>query len=137
MVRVLGLDVGSKSIGIAVTDELGFCAHAVTTLERKGTARDVVRVLQYCKQYATTKVVIGMPYEMDGALGKRAVRVQVFADAMAAAGAEVELCDERYSTVEAEAVLLEADLSRKKRRQVIDQLAAQVILERWLIGQRE
>ena len=134
--RVLGLDVGSKSIGIAVTDELDLSAHAVTTLDRKGTKRDVTAILEYCKEYATTKVVVGMPYEMDGAFGKRAVRVQVFADALAQAGVTVEFCDERYSTVEAESILLQADLSRHKRRQVIDQLAAQVILQRWLDANR-
>lgn len=131
-VRVLGLDVGSKTIGVAVTDELGVAAHAVKTLERRGTARDVEQVLALARSYGTDRVVVGLPYEPDGTEGQRAKRVRVFADALAQAGLAVELWDESFSTVEAEEVLLEADLSRKKRKKVIDRLAAQVILQGWL-----
>jgi putative Holliday junction resolvase len=133
-VRVLGLDVGSRTIGVAVTDDLGLCAHALVTLERRGTVADVVQVRKLADQYETRHVVVGLPYEMDGTEGKRCERVRVFAEALAADGFRVELCDERYSTVEAEQLLLQADVSRKRRKEVIDQLAAQVILSRWLDG---
>jgi putative Holliday junction resolvase len=128
----LGLDVGSRTIGVAVTDELGLCAHALKTLERKGTVRDVREVAELARQYGTARLVVGMPYELDGSEGQRAKRVHVLVDALVAAGLTVDLWDERFSTVAAEAVLLEADLSRSKRKGVIDRLAAQVILQSWL-----
>ena len=130
--RVLGLDVGSKTIGVAVTDELGVAAHAVETLARRGTVRDVEQILQLAKKLGADRAVVGIPCEADGSEGQRAARVRVLADALANAGLAIETWDESYSTVEAEGVLLEADLSRKKRKQVIDRLAAQVILQGWL-----
>lgn len=132
--RVLGLDVGSRTIGVAVTDELGVAAHAVRTLERRGTVRDVEQVRALAREYDTAEVVVGMPYEPDGSEGQRAKRVRVFLDALTSAGLSCQICDESFSTVEAQEVLIEADLSRKKRKRVIDQLAAQVILQRWLDG---
>jgi putative Holliday junction resolvase len=130
--RVLGLDVGSRTIGVAVTDELGMCAHAVRTLTRKGTRGDVAQVDALAKEYATHHLVVGMPYDLDGNEGARAQRVRVLIDALEAAGYDVDIQDERYSTVEAERSLLEADLSRARRKQVIDAMAAQVILGAWL-----
>ncbi len=130
--RVLGLDVGSRTIGVAVTDELGFAAHGVTTIERKGTKRDVESVGKLVKEYGVTRIVVGMPYEIDGTIGQRGTRVKVFADALAALGCPVELWDERFSTVDATEALLEADVSRQKRKAVIDKVAAQMILRSWL-----
>ncbi|MGZ3427332.1 MAG: Holliday junction resolvase RuvX [Polyangia bacterium] len=130
--RVLGLDVGSRTIGVAVSDELGMAAHGVTTLSRRGTQKDVAQVLELVRRYQAERIVVGMPYEMDGSDGPRATRVRVFLDALVAAGLAVEEWDERYSTVEAEATLLEANVSRSRRKEVIDQMAAQVILQGWL-----
>ncbi len=134
--RVLGLDVGTRTIGIAVTDELGVCAHALRTLQRKGTRGDVLQIEALAKTYATLRLVIGLPYDLEGQEGQRALRVRVLGDALVAAGFSVEYQDERFSTVEAEAVLLEADLSRARRKEVIDGLAAQVILSAWLERRR-
>jgi putative holliday junction resolvase len=131
-VRVLGLDVGSKTIGVAVTDELGMAAHALEVLDRKGTKRDVEAVRAIASKYGVTQVIVGLPYEPDGSEGQRAKRVRVFIDALAASGLAVDTWDESFSTVEAQEVLLEADLSRGKRKKVIDRLAAQVILQGWL-----
>jgi putative Holliday junction resolvase len=131
-VRVLGLDVGSRTIGVAVSDELGVAAHGVTTLERRGTVKDVSQVRALCDRYKTERIVIGMPYEIDGSEGQRASRVRVLMEALQAAGLSVEPWDERMTTVDAEAVLLEANVSRARRKQVIDQLAAQQILKGWL-----
>ncbi len=130
--RVLGLDVGSRTIGVAVSDELGVAAHGVTTLQRRGTKKDVNQVLELVRKYQAGQVVVGMPYEMDGTDGPRATRVRVLLDALKAAGLTVDEIDERYSTVEAEAVLLQANVSRARRKEVIDQMAAQVILQGWL-----
>ena len=130
--RVLGLDVGSRTIGVAVTDELGVAAHGVTTLQRRGTRKDVDQVLELARRYQAERVVVGMPYELDGSVGPRATRVRVLYDALAAAGLSLDEWDERYSTVEAEATLLAANVSRARRKEVIDQMAAQVILQGWL-----
>jgi len=130
--RVLGLDVGSRTIGVAVTDELGLCAHALRTLQRRGTQADVAQIGTLARTYGTRQLVVGMPYELDGKEGRRAQRVRVFVDALLSHGFMVELQDERYSTVEAERALLEADLSRARRKKVVDALAAQVILTAWL-----
>ena len=130
--RVLGLDVGSRTIGVAVSDELGMAAHGVTTLQRRGTHKDVAQVLELVRRYQAERIIVGMPYELDGSEGRRAVRVRVFYEALAGAGLAVDEWDERYSTVEAEATLLEANVSRARRKEVIDQMAAQVILQGWL-----
>jgi putative Holliday junction resolvase len=119
-----------------VTDELGVCAHGVTTLARKGTRGDVEQVKQLAHKYETARLVVGMPYDLEGQEGDRAKRVRVFVDALASAGFAIELWDERYTTVEAERILLQADLSRKRRKAVIDKVAAQVILQGWLDSQR-
>ena len=133
---MLGLDVGSRTIGVAVTDELGAMAHPVTVLGRRGTQADVVQVRDIADTYQTRRTVVGMPYDEEGKEGQRASRVRVFVDALLKDGFSVELYDERFSTVEALDVLLEADLSRKKRKKVVDRVAAQVILQRWLDSQR-
>ena len=134
--RVLGLDVGSRTIGVAVSDELGMGAHAVETIARKGTVRDTQTILALATRFATDHVVVGIPCEPDGSEGHRASRVRVLAEALAAAGLRVGEVDESFSTVEAEDILLEADLSRKKRKKVIDRLAAAVILDRWLAAEK-
>jgi len=131
-VRVLGLDVGSRTIGVAVSDELGVAAHGVTTLQRRGTHKDVAQVMELVRRYQAERIVVGMPYEIDGSEGRRATRVRVFFAALQEAGLAVDEWDERFSTVEAEAVLLQANVSRARRKEVIDQMAAQVILQGWL-----
>lgn len=130
--RVLGLDVGSKTIGVATSDELLLCAHPVRTLARKGTKADVLQVLALCRELHADRAVVGLPYDCEGNEGHRASRVRVFGDALHAAGLPVEYHDESYSTVDATSYLMEADLSRKRRKQVVDRLAAAVILQGWL-----
>lgn len=132
--RALGLDVGMKTIGVAVSDELGLAAHPVSVIARAGTAADVATVVALCRAREIGAVVIGMPYELSGAAGLRARRVQVFVDALAAAlpGMEFHLEDERFTTAAAERILLAGDVSRARRKQVIDKQAAAVILQGWL-----
>ena len=130
--RVLGLDVGSKTIGIALSDETGMLATPLETLARKGTAADVAAVAALANKHEAERVIVGMPYEMDGTLGPRAKRVQVLIDALVAAGLHVDTWDERFSTVAAERALLEADLSRARRKEVVDKVAAAYILQGWL-----
>ena len=137
--RALGLDVGSKTIGVAISDELGFAAHPRMTLARKGTVADVARVEELVRAEGAERVVVGLPLELSGRAGARAKRVQVFIDALRARlgeGLPVETWDERFSTVGANRALMEADLSRARRKQVIDQQAAVFILQGWLDARR-
>ena len=137
--RALGLDVGSKTIGMAVSDEAGIAAHPHGVLSRRGTAADVAAVIAKLAAVACVAVVVGIPYELSGQEGPRAKRVRIFIDALRAAlpaGVELHEQDERFSTAEAERVLLAADLSRDKRRAVIDQQAAALILQGWLDARR-
>jgi putative holliday junction resolvase len=137
--RVLGLDVGSKTIGVALTDEAGIAAHPLRVIERKGTDSDVSTIQTLVAEHDIRQIVIGMPFELSGKIGHRAKRVQEFANALRAKlGDAVKLHeqDERFTTAEAERVLLDADLSRQKRKQVIDQQAAALILQAWLDAQR-
>lgn len=137
--RAVGLDVGSKTIGIAVSDELGIAAHPRETLPRAGTDPDVASVLAVIGEVEAVAVVCGIPYELSGREGPRARRVRVFVDALRAAlppTVELHEWDERFSTAEAERVLIAGDVSRQRRREVIDQQAASVILQGWLDGRR-
>jgi putative Holliday junction resolvase len=135
--RVVGLDVGMKTIGVAVSDELGLAAHPRKTLARKGTAPDVAAVRELCTKEGAERVVVGLPLELSGKVGPRAKRVLVLVAALEAGlGLPVETWDERFSTVGAERVLLEADLSRARRKQVIDAQAAAFILQGWLDARR-
>ena len=136
--RVLGLDVGSKTIGVAITDEAGIAAHPLRVIERKGTDTDVSTIQTLVVEHDIRQIVIGMPFELTGKVGHRAKRVQEFATALGTKlGDAVKLHeqDERFTTAEAERVLLDADLSRAKRKQVIDQQAAALILQAWLDAQ--
>jgi putative holliday junction resolvase len=137
-VRTLGLDVGSKTIGVALSDELGLAAHPLSVIARAGTAADVAAVLHLYDAREATAVVIGMPYELSGAIGLRARRVQVFIDALQKARPTMEchLQDERFTTAAAERVLIAGDVSRARRKQVIDKQAAAIILQGWLDARR-
>lgn len=138
--RALGLDVGSKTIGVAVSDELGLAAHPRVVLARKGTKADVEAVARLCAAEGAERVVVGIPYTLEGQVGPRAKRVMVFVEALRARlgdAVPVETWDERYSTIEAEAPLLEADLSRARRKELIDKQAAAIILQRWLDARRD
>lgn len=137
--RALGLDIGSKTIGMALSDELGLAAHGLEVLSRRGTAADVAAVAAILAQHGVSDVVAGIPFELSGREGPRARRVRVFWDALQAAvssGVQWHEQDERFTTKLAERALLEADVSRLKRKRVIDQQAAVIILQGWLDGKR-
>ena len=133
MSRVVALDVGTKTIGIAATDPLGLFTQPVRTLARKGVKRDTEALLAELRRLQATVVVVGLPLELDGTEERSARLARQIAEAVeAASGLPVHLQDERYSSVEAESMLIGQDVSRQRRKGVIDQVAAQVILERWL-----
>jgi putative Holliday junction resolvase len=138
--RILGLDVGSKTVGVAVSDPLGVIATGVTTIERIGIRKDTGKVIDYIKEYGCETVVIGLPLSLDGSDSVQTQKVRDFRvmleNKLRSSGplskVRIEWQDERYSTVEAEEVLIEADMSREDRKKIIDRQAAIVILQRYL-----
>jgi len=131
--RTLGLDVGTRTVGVAVTDELGLTAQGVTTVRRTNLKADLAALRKIIDERSVTHVVVGLPLNMDGSEGPRALASRQFGEALGkATGLPIEYWDERLSTVAAQRVLLEADVSRQKRREVIDQLAASIILQGWM-----
>lgn len=137
--RALALDVGEKTIGVAMTDEARIAAHPLTVLQRVGNFGDATAISSLVREHGVTDVVVGMPFELSGKMGHRARRVQTFMTALRLALPEtVKLHeqDERFTTAEAERVLLAGDVSRARRRSVIDQQAAALILQGWLDAQR-
>lgn len=139
LVRVLGLDVGSKTIGVALTDEANIAAHPLTVLERMGQTADAKAVQALVAAHAVTDVVVGMPYELSGKIGHRARRVTALIDVLRTTlgdGVTLHEQDERFTTAEAQRILIDADVSRAKRKGVIDQQAATLILQTWLDGVR-
>jgi putative Holliday junction resolvase len=135
----MGLDVGMKTIGVAVTDELGLAAHPVEVIARQGTTADLARLKQLVDEREVTDIVVGMPLELSGNEGRRARRVRMFMDALQkhlGADLRVHEWDERFSTAAVERVLVEADMSRQKRKRLVDKQAAAYILQGWLDAQR-
>ena len=131
--RILGLDVGEKTIGVAVSDELGFTAQGIEVIKRKNKKEDLNRLAQIIKAYHIEEIVVGLPKNMDGTIGPRAEMIQDFAALLKKIFLlPVHFYDERLTTVSAEKTLLEADISRKKRKKVIDKMAAIFILQGYL-----
>lgn len=137
MARVLGIDLGSRRIGVAVSDGLGLTAQPRATLPRHGGMRDMESIAKAVKDADADRIVVGLPLDCEGKEGPAALRARAFAEKLGTTlGLPVELCDESFSTVEAEDVLIAADLSRARRKQVVDKLAAAIILQRWLDARR-
>jgi len=134
MERILALDVGDRRIGLAVSDALGITAQGLETYTRKGDDEaDAAYIRSLAAQYAPVKLLFGLPRNMDGSYGFQAEKVRAFAEAVLKEwDGEHDFYDERLTTAAAERVLLDADVSRKKRRGVIDKLAAVVILQGYL-----
>ena len=137
--RALALDIGSKTIGLALTDEARIAAHPLTVLQRVGNFGDASAIVAVVVEHGVTDIVVGMPFELSGKIGHRARRVQSFVAVLRGvlpAGVALHEQDERFTTAEAERVLIAADLSRAARRDVIDQQAAVLILQAWLDARR-
>jgi putative Holliday junction resolvase len=135
--RVLGLDVGDRRIGVAVSDSLGLTAQRVTVLERRGPSRDVEAVQALVERYGASAVVVGLPLTMRGERGVQAEKVSAFSEALRRSLAvPIELVDERLTTVQGARALRETGASRRTRKAVIDQVAAQLILQDFLDRQR-
>ena len=131
--KILGLDVGEKRIGIAISDELGWTAQGLKVLDRAGMEDDLGELKELVATAGVSEVVVGLPKNMDGSLGEGAQRVLSFVEKMEEfLSIPVILWDERWSTAEATRLLIKADLSRKRRRKVVDKLAAVLILQGYL-----
>lgn len=131
--RVIGLDVGEKRIGIALSDEMGWTANPHSVLNRTNLDDDLQNIIKLCTDNEVDKIVVGLPKNMDGTIGPKAIEVQEFAEILCdRAGLPIIFCDERLSTVSAEKMLIAADVSRQKRKKVIDKIAAVHILQLYL-----
>ncbi len=136
MKRALGIDLGEARIGVAVSDELGMLAHPVETIVVKETADPLGRVVQLATEKDVGHVIIGLPKNMDGTTGPAAEKVRAFADQLREKlSCPVRLWDERLTTVAAQRYLHDAGRNAKQSRAVIDQVAAQIILQGWLDAQ--
>jgi putative Holliday junction resolvase len=133
-VRVLGLDLGSKRIGVAVSDRSGTIATPLTVLPRSGqVASDHARIAALVAQEEAERVVVGLPLSLDGSLGPAARAARAETDALAAAlPVPVESFDERLTTVTADRALMEGGMRAEARRRVVDKVAAAVMLQAWL-----
>ncbi len=133
--RILGLDVGSKTIGVAVSDALKLTAQGVTTIiwsEHDMSSADP-ELQKIIEEYDVSEIVIGLPKHMNGTIGERGELSTIYSKRLERTfHLPVHLIDERLTTVAAERALLEADVSRKKRKQVIDKMAAVMILQGFL-----
>ena len=134
--RIMGLDVGSKTVGVAISDPMGWTAQGIETVKINEAIEEfgMARLGELIKQYEVTEAVVGYPKNMNNSIGESGERSQYFVKLLALELTDVKitLWDERLSTVAAERSLLEADLSRKKRKAVIDKMAAVFILQGYL-----
>lgn len=134
--RILGLDFGSKTVGVSLSDPFGWTAQGVETIRRKQEENikpSIARIKELCSENQVELIVLGFPKNMNNTVGERGEKTIKFQKKLeTATGLEVVLWDERLSTVAAESLLLEADLSRQKRKTVIDKMAAVYILQGYL-----
>lgn len=133
MERILGLDVGDKTIGVAISDLLGITAQGITTIRRESKQKDYNALEALIKEYNVKKVVVGMPKNMNGTIGPQGEKVMKFAEKLKNKyKIELIYIDERLTTVAAERILIEGDVRREKRKKVIDKVAATYILQSYL-----
>jgi putative Holliday junction resolvase len=131
--RILGLDVGSKRIGLAISDPLGITAQGIETLQRQNKRLDFAQLERIIREYQVAEIVMGLPLRMSGAEGTQAEKMQAFAEEIRRRfKLPVHLWDERLSSAQANRLLRETDMSIKRRGQVVDQMAAVLILQSWM-----
>lgn len=131
--RILGLDYGDSRIGVAVSDLLGLTAQSVGLIAEKNFDRQIEKVCAYCKEYKAEKIVIGMPKNMNGSIGERGEKTKLFADALEKeCSLPIIFWDERLTTAAAHKTLSESRVSGKKRKGILDKIAAVFILQGYL-----
>ena len=130
--RIVCLDIGDVRIGVAVSDPTGTIASPVEVIRRVGWGPDIKKIRAICERYDTSRILSGLPLNMDGSEGSQAAKVREFCRQLEASGFSVVFQDERLSTVSAEEALIEGGISRHGRKQTVDKVAASVILQQWL-----
>ncbi|MFF5995565.1 Holliday junction resolvase RuvX [Lysinibacillus sp. KU-BSD001] len=133
--RIMGLDVGTKTVGVAISDALGWTAQGIETvkIDEEASEFGIERIKALVKEYAVTEFVVGYPKNMNNTVGPRGEASENYKKLLEETfGLPVKLWDERLTTMAAERMLIEADVSRKKRKQVIDKMAAVMILQGYL-----
>jgi putative holliday junction resolvase len=131
--RILGLDVGSRRIGLAISDPLGITAQGLETLQRQNKRSDFAQLEQVIREYKVAEIVMGLPLRMTGAEGIQAEKMQAFAEEVRRRfRLPVHLWDERLSSVQANRLLRETEMSIKRRGEVVDRMAAVLILQSWM-----
>ncbi|HEY3674534.1 MAG TPA: Holliday junction resolvase RuvX [Candidatus Tumulicola sp.] len=133
----LGLDVGERRIGVAVADPGGTFAMPVTTIERTAIAADIARIVELARSYDAAEIVVGDPVTLSGERGPAAAKMDLFVDRLSRSfDGAIHRVDERLTTAQATKTLIAADVSRKNRKRVVDQMAAALILETFLQRKR-
>ncbi|MFW5649088.1 MAG: Holliday junction resolvase RuvX [Candidatus Alkaliphilus sp. MAG34] len=134
MSRIMGLDVGDKTIGVALSDPFGWTAQGLKTVQRVGIKKDLQKLAEIINKYNVNKIVVGLPKNMDGTIGHQGQKILEFNEKLDEKFNNIEIIqwDERLTTAAAERTLIEADVSRKKRKNVIDKMAAVYILQGYL-----
>jgi len=131
--RILALDVGDKRIGVAISDELEISAHALTTITRTDLKKAIREIIEILNEYNVEEMIVGMPVMMNGSMGIQAEKVGKFVDELKKeVRIPIKLFDERLSTSLIEKTLIDADMSREKRKKVIDKLSAVIILQDYM-----
>ena len=135
--RLMGLDVGDRTIGVALSDELGITAQPLTVIRRtESVKKDLAEVRRLVEENGVGKIIIGLPLMMDGTVGIQAEKVEAFTEALRRrVRADIVMWDERLTTSEVERMLIAADESRAKRKEVIDKLEASIILRSYMDSQ--
>ena len=133
----MALDVGTRRIGVAISDELLLTAHGIDSIEREKLNLDLNAINKLIKEHLVFELVVGLPLNMDGSHSAKTKEVIGFLDSLAdAVNIPIKTWDERLTSVQAERTLLEVDLSRSKRKRLSDKLAAQIILQSYLVSRK-
>ncbi|MFA5146390.1 MAG: Holliday junction resolvase RuvX [Candidatus Omnitrophota bacterium] len=136
--RIMALDVGTRRIGVALSDELLITAQGAETIERKEPDRDMALIKDFASKNSVGEIVVGLPLNMNGSYSAKTKEVVQFMDGLSrSVGLPITTWDERLTTVQAERAMLEADLSRAKRRRRADKVAAQIILQSYLDSRKK
>lgn len=132
--RILAMDVGDRRVGMAISDPMGWTAQGIETLERKNNKQDMEQIAKLIKRYNPEKIVIGLPKNMNGSIGPQGQKVKEFAELLKSEvyKGEIIFWDERLTSVMANRLMIDADVSRAKRKRKVDKMAAVFILQSYL-----
>lgn len=131
--RIMGLDIGEKTIGIAICDPLGYTAQGITTIRRKSKESDIEQLKKICNEYKVEEIIAGLPKNMNGTLGPQSEKIIKLCDFIKERlSLPLNFWDERLTTVAANKAMLESDMSRSKRKKLVDKVAATYILQGYL-----